>query len=169
MPKTRASSPTPDRNTPADLRSAQKLALQLMPDDGNLDVFVDRLAEHRHRPIVVQTTTGMSLSGQTLAFDSVDRISLLDAPPGQLRQALCHEIAHLLLGHLDHDDLPLDTTLAELTGIDVATVRRFLTRHAYDTPQEADAERLATSLRSESDRRARKAQQRDDPRADRLI
>jgi hypothetical protein len=159
-----------ERQGQADFRAAHRLALQLMPADGDLSALVDRLADHRGRPIIVETTQGASLSGQTLALEAVDRISLLEAPPGQIHQALCHELAHLLLGHLDEDsDNPLDLALAQLTDIDPATIRKFLTRHAYDTPQEAAAERLATVLRAESDRRARKAQQRSDPRADRLI
>lgn len=170
MRRTR-NSPTPDqRRSQADFRAAQRLALRLMPANGDLSGLVDRLADHRGRPIIVETTKRASLSGQTLALETVDRISLLEAPPGQLHQALCHELAHLLLGHLDQDgDVSFDTKLAELTGIDPVMIRKFLTRHAYDTPQEAAAERLATLLRAESDRRARKAQQDNDPRAERLI
>lgn len=170
MRRTR-NSQTPDGGwSQADFRAAHRLALQLMPADGNLSIFVDRLADHRGRPIIVETTRDASLSGQTLAFETVDRISLLEAPQGQVQQALFHELAHLLLGHLDEDsDAPLDVALAQLLEIDPATIRKFITRHAYDTPQEAAAERLATVLRAESDRRARRARQRSDPRADRLI
>lgn len=163
-------SQTPDRRQQGDFRAAHRLALQLMPENGDLHTLVDRIADHRQRPIIVETTTDAALSGQTLALDTVDHISLLDAPPGQLDQALCHELAHLLLGHLDQDDaVSFDIKLAALTGIDLTMIRKVLTRHAYDTPQEAAAERLATLLRAESDRRARKAQLRDDPRAERLI
>lgn len=169
MRKTK-NSPMTNQAEQTDFQDAHRLALRLMPENGDLGTLVDRIADHRGRPIIVETTTGAGLTGQTLALDTVDHISLLDAPPGQLQQALCHELAHLLLGHLEqNDEIPFDAKLAELTGIDPAMIRKFLTRHAYDTPQEAAAERLATLLRAESDRRARKARGRDDPRAERLI
>lgn len=167
--KTKSSRLNPERCEQANFRAAHRLALQLMPDDGDLDALVDRLADRRKRPIVVETTTVEALSGQTFALETSDRIFLRVAPPGQSRQALCHELAHLLLGHLEQEDHPLDKTLAQLIDIDPATIRKFVARHAYDSPEEVAAERLGTILRVESDRRVRQARRRDDPRAQRLF
>lgn len=61
-----------------------------------------------------------------------------------------HEIAHILCGHdhaADHSgDLGEHYALRLLPGLDPTVVRRVLGRSRYDTPQEREAEIVATLL-----------------------
>lgn len=153
-------------NTPE--RAAAKQARQLMPPDGNLDGLLSNVAIHRQRQLtVLDTDLGEGLTGLWIATPGRDYIVIDKACTASRRAAvLCHEIAHMLLGHLGApigDDL---TTLAPTLRPSLAA--RFLTRQGYSEPDEHAAEYLATHLVAEHARRERAAQLRQNTVSARL-
>ncbi len=131
------------------------LVLEMLPPDGDLVGLVGRIASSRQRPIVV---TRLSLpSGISGLWDerSPDRdlVVIDDVPmaPSRYAAVLCHELAHIVLGHhgiVDHSPEPTQSG-----NIDAAIAQRFLRRCAYDDVVEREAEELATALTKEHLRR----------------
>ena len=146
------------RHTPRRVRQTARLARRLMPDDGDLDGWLQNLGEHRKRPIrlIVQPLgAGSGLSGMCVVRDEADYI-VLDAAATPSRRALvlAHEVAHLLLEH--HGEAASSEVVARVApDLSPGLVSRVLTRHGYDSAEEQDAEELATLLAVEHARRQR--------------
>ena len=149
-------------------RQAAKQARQLMPADGDLDALVSTVATRRGRPItVLDTELDGGLTGLWIATPTSDYIVIDQGCTASRRAAvLCHEVAHMLLGHLG---APVSEDLATLAPTLRPTLAgRFLTRHGYTEPDEHAAEHLATYLVAEHARRERAAQLRQNPISARL-
>jgi hypothetical protein len=124
-----------------------------MPQDGSICGLVDAVATHRNRPIDLveaylgsRATAGFWVIGQ-------DRDYIVH-PNGALALVrdlvICHELAHMLLGHGQH----------RTPGSPVPTPggsTRLLTRHGFGSVAEGNAVRLAkhTAKLSLARRRAR--------------
>lgn len=131
------------------------LVIEMLPPDGDLAGLVDRIASSRQRPIIV---TRLPLpSGISGLWDerSPDRdvVVIDDVPmaPSRYAAVLCHELAHITLGHHGIVDDSPEPTQSET--IDGAIAQRFLRRCAYDDIVEREAEELATALTKEHLRR----------------
>lgn len=147
-----------DRKTPRRVRQTARLARRLMPSDGDLDVWLQNLGEHRKRPIrlIIQPLgAGTGLSGMCVVRDDADYI-VLDAAGSPSRRALvlAHEVAHLLL---EHDGKAATSQVVAQVAPDLSPglISRVLTRDGYDSFEEQDAEELATLLAVEHARRQR--------------
>lgn len=144
--------------TPRRVRQTARLARRLMPADGDLSGWLRNLGEHRNRPIKaaardLSTTPG--LTGMCLIRDDADYI-VVDATASPARQVmfLCHEIAHLLLGH--EGEVASSDLVAQATpDLPPALRARVVTRHEHNTSEEHAAEELATLLTLEHARRQR--------------
>jgi len=144
--------------TPRRVRQTARLARRLMPPDGDLEGWLHNLGEHRNRP--VKATVGdlsgtPGLTGMCLIRDDADYI-VVDAAASPARQVmfLCHEVAHLLLGH--EGEVASSDLVAQATpDLPPALRARVLTRHAHDNLEEHAAEELATLLTLEHARRQR--------------
>lgn len=116
-----------------------RLVRSLMAPDGSIDRLVDAVAVHRGSPIDL-TPAHMGpgpLRGFQVVGPDRDHIVYSATATGIQRDLIiCHELAHLLLGHVgefDHERRPRDLT-------------RLVTRHTYDASAEADARRLARAF-----------------------
>lgn len=150
------------------IRAGRRQALRLMPADGDLDAFVAAVADHRGRPIMIRAWpyAADEPSGYLYGLDEHD-IVVMDAvaSPSQRAGVLCHELAHLVLGH---QGSAADSRLVEaLLGPDLNHSARLRTglllRHDFEAGIEADAEMLGTILVAETRRRARRADLDADP------
>jgi hypothetical protein len=130
---------------------AVRLAKRLMPADGDLMGLLANLAEHRGREIHMLTRqfTGRPTSGLWLAGERADYI-VIDHPTTPSRRAaiICHEVAHILLGHEAQAGSPaaIASTAPDLSP---ALVARAMGRHSYAEEAEADAEQTATLIGAE--------------------
>jgi hypothetical protein len=121
------------------------LVKRLMPPDGSIDGFVDAVASHRGRPIdVVAAHLGArSSSGFWVGGQGQDYIVYAaSATPEQRVVIVCHELAHLLLGHAN-DGTP---GANGVPGIATAGRTRLLTRHGYGADSESEARHLAQRM-----------------------
>lgn len=146
------------RRRPA--RSADRAArkgLSLLPPDGDLDAFIEAVSDERGRQIVVlEYPLGDSAaSGLWLTTAEVDYIVVSSGAALSRRTAiLCHELAHMLLGH-EADAEAADALAAVAPDISPEVRGRFLARTAYEAHTECDAEEVGTSLATELLRRQR--------------
>jgi hypothetical protein len=144
--------------TPRRVRRTARLARRLMPPDGDLDQWLRNLSEQRMRPIRaaagdLSATPG--LTGMCVIRDDADYI-VVDAAASPARQVmfLCHEVAHLLLGH--QGEVASSDLIARATpDLPPGLRTRVLTRHEHSSPEEHAAEELATLLSLEHARRQR--------------
>lgn len=139
-----------------------------MPANGALEGLVSNVAAHRGRALtVLETELGDGLTGLWIATPTVDYIVIDQGCTASRRAAvLCHEIAHMLLGHLG---APVGEDLASLVPtLRPTLVGRFLTRHGYAEPDEHAAEHLATHLMAEHARRERAVELRQNTVSARL-
>ena len=153
MTRTREASPTRRQ-----IRKTARLARRLMPRDGDVDVWLRNLSEHRHRPIkatVGDLSGSPGLSGMCVIRDDGDYI-ILDASASPTRRLvfLCHEVAHLLLGH-EGEVASSDFVARATPDLSPGLRTRVVTRHEHDSPEEQAAEELATLLSLEHARRQR--------------
>jgi hypothetical protein len=139
---------------PTDLRSrCEAIAgATKVPRPFGMDEFIDELARDRGRAIVVaEQSLPQHVSGVYVGLDDVDYILVTDRPiPRQQREhIILHEVAHILLAH----DRPADADLRALfPSIDPDMIRMMLARGGgYNTPQEREAEMLASLLRQRTD------------------
>ena len=137
------------------LRKARRVAARLMPQSGDLSEFVQAVARHRGRRIVIlaedlglDSPTGFWIT--TLDADYV--IHPDDCTADQRAVIICHELAHMLLGHQAPEGNLYVQDLAP--SIDPAVAARFLNRHGFGDAMEVDAESMATDLTTELVRRA---------------
>lgn len=131
----------------------------MLPPDGDLVGLVASIAASRERPIVV---TRLSLPpGISGLWDerspNRDVVVIDDVPmaPSRYAAVLCHELAHIVLGH--HGVVEVAPGPALSGTVDDAIAQRFLKRCAYDDQMERDAENLATALTREHRRRTHDA------------
>ena len=146
------------RHSSRRVRATARLARRLMPPDGDLDVWLQNLGQHRNRPIrlIVQTLApGSGLSGMCLVRDDADYV-VLDAAASPSRRALvlAHEVAHLLLEH-DGEAASSEVVAQVAPDLSPGLISRVLTRDGYNSVDEQDAEELATLLAVEHARRQR--------------
>lgn len=131
------------------------VAEPLLPTDGDLGGLIRNLADLRGKEIVLlqQALPPGSPSGMWVSLAHRDYVVVPhDAPHSRLTAIVCHEVAHIALGHVG--SLMMHTS-SIAPDIDVEVAARFLGRHGYDAQQERDAERLGTKLAAESAKRAR--------------
>ena len=155
------------------LRRSAASARRLIPASGDLTGFVDAVARSRGRPIVLLGAAfeADAPSGVWIVTELRDYIGYpSDAPAARRAAIVCHEVAHMLLGH----DPPAGTGgLASLAAaaaptLDPDVAARFLARHGYAGGEEADAEGLGTWLAAELARRERLARAPQDRVYDRM-
>ena len=120
----------------------------------------------------MSTDTGPGLpSGLWLAFTGYDYVIYPnDASSSERTAIICHELAHMLLGH---DSLPLADRIGAMAvlampHLEPAMARQLMTRHGYSEAFEADAEELATDLVTQLARNAAMFALRRDAVSDRL-
>jgi len=135
-----------------EFRDLQRLLAEIeMPVPFNLDKFCEAIAKHRGRPLLVEAVEGVNgsdgeLCGLWVELEDADCV-FYEASTSPLHRdhIVLHEISHILLGHTTANGLDLGANLGELfTGIDPAMVRNVLGRASFSTPQEREAEELAT-------------------------
>ena len=122
---------------------------QLVQPGGGLSDLLDRVAQTRGRPVhLVPAELGPEApSGLWLSTPAADYIAYpSDAPPTRRALIICHELAHMVLGHELSDPDPEALAAVAAPAMDSAVAARFLRRHDYATPAERDAEMLATRL-----------------------
>ena len=131
--------------------TAARVAKRLMPIDGDLDGLLDALGQQRGRRIHVlpQRFAGRSTSGLWLPTKRADYL-VIDEPTTPSRRAaiICHEVAHILLGHTP-DITNSEVIAAAMPDLSPELIARALARHAYATDDEADAEELGTLIGAE--------------------
>lgn len=100
------------------------------------------------RPIAItECDLPLLYSGMWIGDGTEDIIKFDPATPEATRQAaICHELAHILLGHEPHNILHSDSTLFKHIDPSKTHALRVMHRSVYDEPPERDAETLATSL-----------------------
>ena len=131
-------------------RATWRAVSTLIPDNGNVDDFVAAVSAQRGRRIAV---LGCSMpddgpSGYWAPTPDVDYILHADSITAEYRETVvCHEIAHMVLGHEAREGLMDTRAIAPSISPEVAA--RFLTREGYPDEIEADAEMLATLIAAE--------------------
>ncbi|MGA4995894.1 hypothetical protein [Nonomuraea bangladeshensis] len=120
-----------------------------IPQPFDLDTYLDRIREHRGRPLFVhdlpEGAVG-AVNGLWIATELGDHIWVASGARGILRVLIIlHEISHMLLDHgkVGSDETALAWLLGKALGL---TVVRGAGRSKYDTLEERDAERLATLI-----------------------
>ena len=145
-----------------------------MPRDGNIDGFVSAVATHRGRPIRV-FTYALDVGGPsgfwigTPASDYL--VCSAEDTPTRRAVIVCHELAHMLLGHEPEVGDPEATSLIVdilAPDVDATVATRFLARHAYAAAAEEDAEAAATAFVATAASRQRGAQASNDRVSERL-
>ncbi|MGL5825061.1 MAG: ImmA/IrrE family metallo-endopeptidase [Nocardioides sp.] len=141
---------------PRRLKRALDHALKAMPPNGDLKQMTDAIAQSRGRPIVVldEPMPRPGPTGFWLKAAHRDYIVIgAGMSPAHRAATLCHELAHMLLGHEGHPDRTLSTLVAP--NLAPAVSGRFLTRNGYTDDQELAAETLGTLIVTEHLRRVR--------------
>lgn len=154
-------------------RLARSRALRLVPVNGTVDDLVATVGQERGRPLSLLATElrPEAPSGMWIATDRADYIVYpADASSAERAAVICHELAHMLLGHQPEARIDQVSQLARTVApsLDPDVARRFLERHGYAEQVEADAERLATLLVTQLARNAEAIAVRRDAVSDRL-
>jgi hypothetical protein len=144
------------------VRVASRQLQRLIPMPWSLELFVDRIAEQRQRPISLQAIdlpTGCGISGAWKAGARRDFV-LFDAKASGVRRdtIILHEISHMWLGHTPAElgfvgQEAVEVILPALQEASPDLVRKFMYRDGYDRAAEASAEYLATLIVSSIDHR----------------
>lgn len=141
-------------------RTVAGVLIQLMPTDGSIDGLVTAVGRLRGRPIDVIAAPLGSRPQAGFWVAGTDRdyvVHSASASAEERQRTICHELAHLLLGHA----LGPGPTASPARHLMPTT---FLTRHGYSAVQEAEADRMArlittlASMRRRARLRARRAQ-----------
>lgn len=145
---------TVHRGSPARRHRSRTVSLgeRLLPRDGSIDGFVAAVARHRGRPLHVldYPLDAVGPSGfwvGTASGDFIIRSSA--ATPTRGAAIVCHELAHMLLGHEPEvGDVQAGEVIARVLAPDVeaSVAARFLSRHGYEAAEEEDAEAVATAF-----------------------
>jgi len=142
------------RSSPARRHLSHTVSLgeRLLPRDGSIDGFVAAVARHRGRPLHVldYPLNAAGPSGFWIGTATGDFIiRSAAATPTRAAAIVCHELAHMLLGHEPEAG---DVQAAEVIGralapdVDASVAARFLARHGYEGAEEEDAEAVATAF-----------------------
>lgn len=131
-----------------------------MPADGDVDEFVASLAASRSRKLRVLEVdlTENSPSGAWIPTERCDYFLVPSgASPSRRRAVLCHEAAHVLLGHDPalHASLTQASLLSLAPSLSVAVSSRLIQRTGYRNAQEAAAEHVGTLLAARLEDRSR--------------
>ncbi|WP_188897504.1 hypothetical protein [Microlunatus endophyticus] len=144
-----------------------------MPATGLVDDLVRSVSGERGRPIhVVEEDLGPNEpSGLWVAGEGVDLIVIPTSIGSSQRTAIiCHELAHILLGHVPIGaDSDLDG-LVDLVAphVDAAVAKQMLGRFSYADDLEAEAEAFGTILVTKLADRTRRLRLKGDSVSDRL-
>ena len=132
-----------------DLGERFQALIPLLPTPWSADEFVRRVAADRNRSILLLTypLSTEDPTGFWLSTSAVDYIVVpVNASGGRRDAIICHELAHIVLGH-DARPAPDDAGLTALApNSPPGLVARFLPRAGYDAAIEREAENLATRL-----------------------
>lgn len=131
----------------------QLLASIEIPSPFDINELCEQLSTQRGRHIYLHPVPGQAGSempcGTWFATDVGDHVFYEETTtPLHQEHIILHELSHMLLGHnsiVGADGVP---QAAGIFGedIDPATIRSMLGRTSYTTPEEQDAERLATLI-----------------------
>lgn len=155
------------------VRSAAARASRLMPSSGKVDDLAESLAADQGRSIRMLTEDlgPREPSGMWIATEKADWIVVPNGVGSAQRTAIiCHELAHILLGHTPIGaEADLDA-LVSLVAPDLApaVARQMLARYWYADDLEAEAEALGTLLVTKLVHRAERLRMTDDAVSDRL-
>lgn len=133
---------------------AGRIARRAIPADGDIVEMCAAISRFRGRPIIlapVRMLPAASLSGAWLPLHDRDVIAYAASTPAREEVSICHEIAHMLLGHepalegtspreVEH---LIHQVIAPNLNIDPD---RFMLRDGYDTVAERDAEQLGRRI-----------------------
>jgi len=155
------------------LRRSALAAQRFIPRSGDLTDFLQALAQSRGRPIMLLPVPrdADDPSGVWIATEHNDYIAFPeDAAPARKAAIVCHEVAHMLLGHAPQPGPEGLGALAVAAAptLDPDVAARFLRRHGYASGTEADAENLGTRLAAELARRESEARAPRDRIYDRM-
>lgn len=133
-------------------RLRQDLAAAGIDGPMTMENVCKRLGQHRGREIrlLPWQLPAEGPFGLWLAGDHADYIVVQSrTSPAHKEHIIAHELGHLLAGHTsDEADQDAEQLQSELIpGIPPDMVRRALRRTHYDSPQEREAETVATILR----------------------
>lgn len=134
-----------------EVRRALRWARALIPRDGSLPGLIAAVEREHGRKLVHLEVdlSGSSLSGAWIPSGGTDYLlSPKGAPPTRASAVICHELAHILLGHdpAFHLGGTIQKIEAALEHVSPATVQRMLARTGYTDRQERNAEFFATVL-----------------------
>lgn len=124
-------------------------AIGLVPSSGSLAGLVAAVSRHRGRPVKIfdRMLPRNDLSGLWIPQPEGDYVICAEGlAPDHKRVVVCHELAHMLLGHSPREG-HLDAAVFA-PDVSAGLASRFLCRQGYDNSEEADAESLATVLAS---------------------
>ena len=134
---------------------ARTIIERMIPSPWDREEFIAALARHRGRPLElrgVRSSQASELYGDLRSSpcgvwcDCTDRdIILYDMGMTErhLIQLLCHEAAHMVLGHTSDVEPSEDWLRLLLADVDPAAVRSTLGRNIIPSEQESEAELLA--------------------------
>ena len=133
-----------------------------VPDPFDFDEFIAALGRQRGKPLRVWEfdtgSDGGSPCGLYVGTESADHIFVAPAHSElQRQQVVVHELAHMVLGHRRKDGLSADDLSRVLPGLSLSAdqVRAVMARTSYTTPEEVEAELLASVILQGSRRAAR--------------
>lgn len=135
-----------------------------VPSPFDLEEFIDRLAQHRGRPIELLPCTGDDLPagvcGLWLVYSDRDVIGYpLAASRPHRDHIIMHEVGHITAGHAgststagpaDGHSITESALLALMPDLDPEMVRAVLGRSVYSAEQEQEAETLASLIMQRS-------------------
>ena len=126
----RSGSGTRDRQ----VRLARSRAVRLVPANGVVDDLVAAVSQERERAVhLLPADLGPEApTGMWISTDQAEYIVFpADASSGERAAVICHELAHMLLGHQPEAQMDrvalMATTVAP--SIDPEVAQRFLNRH----------------------------------------
>lgn len=122
-----------------------------LPERPVIGDLVDAVSQETRRPIQVIEANLDQTGFSGLWVETLRESLIVRRPTSSVldRNAIiCHELAHMLLGHLPEIDLSNADVLCSVLAphIDKNVAMNFLTRHTYTDPQERSAEEAATAL-----------------------
>lgn len=119
-----------------------------IPDPWDLELLYQRVAETRGRPIdmLPQDDMGEAVTGAVFRLTSRDVVFYRASLSGWHREhVLCHELGHIIAGHLDGPDAYAGGADDDLNGAATIMLAR---QCAYGETRERDAERVAELILS---------------------
>lgn len=132
------------------VRDAIRVADAMIPPSGDVEDLLGNLSRMRGREMKILTAPLASpVSGLLITTEKADYVVVgEDASPERQASIVCHEVAHLLLGHDQQESLSAGLIESGLLrGLDPELVRSVVAgRHAYAHTTEMNAETVATHI-----------------------